>query len=86
MRKSFFFFLKQKQGWREGSAVRACIAHTEDLSLIPSTHVGRLPTACNSGLRESDALFWPPQTLHKTHIYSHKQYNKYFLKYSNIGT
>lgn len=39
----------------------------EDPSLFPSTHIRRLTSACGS-----DALFWPPQTLH-SHVQIHTQ-------------
>ena len=39
----------------------ALAALAEDLSSIPSTHIGQFTTTWNSGTRGSDALFWAPQ-------------------------
>jgi hypothetical protein len=41
--------------------IRALAAPAEDLSLVPSTHVGQITTTCNSGSRRPDALFWSPR-------------------------
>lgn len=40
-----------------------CTALAEDLTSVPSAHVGQLTTACNFSLRESDALFWTLRVL-----------------------
>lgn len=41
----------------------------ENPSLVPSTCFRQFTAACISSYRDSDTLFWPPQT--PTHIHTH---------------
>ena len=56
---------KQRHGgWKNGSTVRALTTAAEDLSYVPSIHVGQFTIACNSSSKRSGALFWLLLALH----------------------
>jgi hypothetical protein len=59
--------------------LRACTALPEDLSSVPSTHVGWLKAACNSRFRAPDIAFCPlkrPENMPGRVTLTPKQTNK----------
>ena len=51
--------------WRKvAQGLRALAALLELLSSVPSTYIWQLTTACNSGGRVSESLFWSHRDAH----------------------
>lgn len=50
--------------------VQVCTSLTEDPSLVPRTHIGKLTTTCISSSKESNILFWPSLTNSHINTYS----------------
>lgn len=44
--------------------LRESTAFPEDMSSVPSSHIGQLTTACDSSSRRPDLIFWLPRALH----------------------
>lgn len=54
---SFLYLVPRSSGgWEKDSVVTIAVL-AEDLSLVPSTYVRRLTTACNSSYKRSGTLF-----------------------------
>jgi hypothetical protein len=76
--------------WRDSSTVKrffvvvVVLLLPADHKWVPSTHIQWLITACNSGFRGSDALFWPPCVLHTCG--THTQINRHIHIDKNKGT
>lgn len=54
--------LSHRKGRETGEAAQWLVlaAHSKDLLLVPSPHIGQLTTASNPSSRSSGVLFWPP--------------------------
>jgi hypothetical protein len=50
-------------GWKDPQQLRALRVLSEDLGLVPSTHVGGTSLLCITGSKGSDTLLWPLRAL-----------------------